>query len=237
MSPTPAKPAPAIRRCHGLKFSWWVVGALAVAFVVLAALAQGTNTLDIDLRVSEWVQRWDGAIARSIAKLGNFLGDRVFAVSLLIVAVVVLGATRQVRDLWFVVLITAGRLAALPLKGFFDSPRPNASQVEVAGFFSDFGFPSGHVLTSALTLGAIAFLLACRTPRRDLRLALLAMWFAGVSLTAYARIWYGAHWFTDTVGGALVGAAIVLVAANLSALVMAHRTRARQPTPGRTPAP
>lgn len=44
-----------------------------------------------------------------------------------------------------------------------------------------------------------------------------------VTLTGYARVWVGAHWLTDTIGGTMIGATIVLVSANLSALIAPRR--------------
>ena len=107
----------------------------------------------------------------------------------------------------------------------------------MVGSFEALGYPSGHVTTAAVTLGSIVWLIPRLLPAFDMRVPLIAVWAVGVAAAAWARIWYGAHWFTDTVGGALVGTVIVLVAANLSAIVTARRAHGTQPAPTRTPAP
>lgn len=71
---------------------------------------------------------------------------------------------------------------------------------------SDFGsFPSGHVANAA-TIATALFVIF---PRVWTAVA-GAAW---VILMAFSRTYLGAHWLSDTVGGALVGAAAALLAA------------------------
>jgi undecaprenyl-diphosphatase len=234
MSATDAKtqpPRPA------LTANWRVVAMLALGFVLLALAARGPSTHAIDLRVSDWVQQWVGPFGESLAVAGNALGYSATAVVLLAIAWVGLALLRRRQELWFLLFLVVGRLAATVLKELLDSPRPTADEVTVVGSFDTWGFPSGHVTTATVTLGATAWLMQRLLPAYDLRMPLLMAWAIGVAIAAWARIWYGAHWFTDTVGGALVGTVIVLVAANLSAIVTARRAHARQPAPTQTPAP
>jgi len=221
MRPAPDEGAAAALRRRELTCPWWVVAVLALAFASLAVLAKGSNTLGIDLDVSAWVQDRDSPLASQMASFGNFLGDMVFGLSLLAIAWVGLTVLKLRRDLWFVAIVAVERLLATQLKGLLDSPRPTVEQVSLTGTFDGTGFPSGHAMTSAITLGSISVLIARHVPRRDVMAWLFALWVAGVALTAWARIWYGAHWFTDTIGGILAGAVIVLVAANLSDLIAA----------------
>jgi undecaprenyl-diphosphatase len=201
-----------------ITFPWWLVAVLAGAFVAIALIARGNNTLALDLDVSTWVQDRDSVLAGQVADFGNFLGDRVFAISLLVVAWVGLALVGFRTDLWFVALIVA-------LKPLLESPRPSVDQVTLTRTFDSYGFPSGHTLTAALSLGTIAILVGRHTAPRTTWYPLLAIWIGGTALTAYARIWYGAHWFTDTLGGALLGFAIVMIAANLSERIAGRASR------------
>ncbi len=232
---TPDATAPPSERAD-LTCPWWLIGGLALGFVALAYIARGPNTLRMDLTVSGWVQSFDGRVAAIPARIGDTLGERPIAISLLAVIWVGLALMKRRRDLWFVSLVLIEQLLTMPLKRWFDSPRPADDQVELLLILDNTGFPSGHATTSAFLLGTVAFLLARHIPVRRGRLLILARWVIGVSLTSYARIWYGAHWFTDTIGGAIVGLVILLLAANLSATITAARSSGWRRRRTRTPA-
>ena len=200
-------------------FPWWLPALLLAAFGALALVAHGQNTLSIDTKVSDWVQGWNGRSAEGLARLGNALGGSIFGLGCLLVAWIGFTLLRRRRELWFVAIAGIGKLMAMSMKGVFDSPRPGLDQVEKHGTFDGYGFPSGHVTNAALVLGALVFVIVSVMPDSRARVWLLLLWSIGVSITAFARIWSGAHWFTDTVGGALLGASIVLIAANLSARI------------------
>ncbi len=201
---------------------WWAVALPALAFIMLGLICRGPNTLGIDLNVSHWVQDRASWWAEPLAVVGNTIGEAPVAISLLVASVVLGVILKRRRELWFLLLVAIGRLLATGLKGFFDSPRPTREQIRLHEVFDGYGFPSGHTLTSTLVAGTLVFLLARQFPRRGVYVALGLYWPLAIACTAFARIWVGAHWFTDTVGGALFGVFVVLLAANLS-LVLVNR--------------
>jgi undecaprenyl-diphosphatase len=206
-----------------------------VLFVLVSLASRGTNTLDIDLSVSEWVQDRNGAWADPLAHFGNFIGEAKAALGILAAALIWALATRKHREIWYLLFAAIGRLLGTVFKELLDSPRPSAEHVTLAEVFNGFGFPSGHTMTSAITVGSAAFLLArsIHSPRG--RLLLLAGWMLGIACTAFGRIWFGAHWFSDTVGGAAYGIAVVLIAANLSAMVTSWRSGSSRTAPVQSP--
>jgi undecaprenyl-diphosphatase len=99
-------------------------------------------------------------------------------------------------------------LCHLVLKPWFGRLRPEyavAGVVLRAGHHSPLGFPSNH----AANCFAAAVVLGCAYPR--LRAAALAV----AALVAYSRVYVGAHFPADVLGGALVGAALGAAAAVL----------------------
>lgn len=208
------------RRRADLVASWPAIIAVALLAILLSMMTRGANTLSIDRRTTDAVQQLDGQPWQVIAQVGNGLGESTYAVTVAIVILAVAVVRRDPRDIAFLCTLLILRGATTLLKELFNSPRPTRDMAEVLETFDGFGFPSGHAVTSATALGGLGFLLARHFQARAARWCIAALWLLGMAMTGYARIWVGAHWLTDVVGGSLYGIAIVLLAANMSALVV-----------------
>lgn len=207
------------RSAPSLTCPWSLIVALITLVGILSLLAHGSGTLSVDTLTTDWVQSLDRPVFSALADLGNGIGNFRIALPLWAMAAVAATALKRRRELVFLIVLLSLRGAATILKGVFASPRPTSEVAELVGTHEGLGFPSGHAVTASVAVGGIVFLALRHAPSRSVRLALVLTWCVCVALTAYARIWVGAHWLTDTIGGTLVGAAIVLVSANVSALV------------------
>ncbi len=204
---------------HDLTVPWPLVALVLMLAIVLSLFTRGANTLSIDRETTRAVQGLDGQPWQALADIGNWLGDSTVAVVVAVVLIAIAAVRRDVHDGAFLFVLLILRSAATALKGLFDSPRPSADVAELLEVFEHSGFPSGHAITGATALGGIAFLAARHARFRTGMWALPVTWVLGMAMVGYARIWVGAHWLTDVVGGSLFGMAIVFIAANTSAIV------------------
>ena len=106
------------------------------------------------------------------------------------------------------------------LKAAFGRARPE----EILLQLDSGAYPSGHVANAATVAVLLTLLLA--------RWWIAAAGAAYVVLMALSRTYLGAHWVTDTIGGALVGIAVALAMWALFAPVI-RRERERPSPPGR----
>jgi undecaprenyl-diphosphatase len=210
-SPSPGRPA--------LTVPWFAVVVVLLLATCLALISQGGNTLAIDQRTTDALQQLNGQPWRGLAQVGNTLGESTYAIPFAAILLVVSVIRRDPRDVAFLCVLLLLRGAATALKGLFDSPRPAVDVAEVLDTFDGFGFPSGHAVTSAVALGGLAFLAVRHVHSQGAAWGAALAWFAGMMMTGYARIWVGAHWLTDVIGGSLFGIAIVLIAANVSGII------------------
>jgi undecaprenyl-diphosphatase len=89
------------------------------------------------------------------------------------------------------------------LKAAVDRPRPPGSLIATSAA----AFPSGHAIASAVT--AVGLVLVLAPPGRSRwRWEVYAVVFT--SVMALSRVYLRAHWFSDTVVGALLGAGLAL---------------------------
>ncbi|MFT4307338.1 MAG: phosphatase PAP2 family protein [Microbacterium sp.] len=182
---------------------------LGLALVGLAfVLGAGTLTLGAPpFAVDAWwntvVGGWRhpalDALAYALDLAGGFwIGGLVVTV----VGAVALALRHRPRSALFLVAAQAGSaLAVQVLKHLFARERPEDILV-----LSDYGsFPSGHTAAAA-TLATVAVVLL----RRWWVVAAGAAWAVAM---AFSRTFLHAHWASDTLGGALVGAGVGLAVA------------------------
>lgn len=184
----------------------------AVVGVVLIALAcglgawvffRGPSPFAIDVW---WNQLFAAAPSQPVyifARVLDEVGGHLTAV--LIVPLAGAAALFLLRRRWsalyFLAASAGSALLVQVLKHTFGRARPEDILI-----VSDYGsFPSGHTANAA----TIAVVAAMLFPRAWVRVVGMA-W---VLLMAFSRTYLHAHWLSDTVGGALVGAGAALVLA------------------------
>lgn len=100
-------------------------------------------------------------------------------------------------------VLTAG--GVFVLKHFVQSPRPWG----IANQAATFSMPSGHATLSTALYVGMAYLIAANVSRQRRFLIYLPA-FILVFLVCLSRVYLGAHWFTDVIGGCLLGSATLL---------------------------
>jgi membrane-associated phospholipid phosphatase len=115
----------------------------------------------------------------------------------------------------FALAVLTSELLIGSVKAGIDRPRPPGSLIETSGA----AFPSGHAIATAVTAVGLVLVLAPPGPERW-RWEVRAVEFTAVM--ALSRVYLRAHWLSDTVAGALLGAGLAL---GWPALLMALRSR------------
>jgi membrane-associated phospholipid phosphatase len=167
-----------------------------------------------------WLQQWASPALTEIMRAVSLVG---YVPSCVAIAIVCGFGGRLRLGVMLILAIVLADVMTVAAKVAFESPRPDAvdARVQPFGAFEsglppmagsssvpadDFGFPSGHVATTA------AWALGLALSRR--RLWPLVVAVAGVALMALSRMYLGRHFPADVLGGLVVG---------VSALALAHR--------------
>ncbi|MHB8669613.1 MAG: bifunctional DedA family/phosphatase PAP2 family protein [Acidimicrobiales bacterium] len=219
----------------GLVLSLVALVLLGAAFglVVRAVVGEqhGHHLIAVDRPVLDFFVRhrrpWLNTVVRVVTTLG---GSAVIIPLLAVVAAV----ARWRRHTWRPLLVFAGAhggaaLLARVVKALVGRPRPPARLA--VEHFGGSSFPSGHATQVVAAWGALAFVLAVGAswPRR------VALWSAAVLVglvVGISRLYLGAHWLSDVVGGWALGAVWLLLV-----LLVAHAApdRATPEAGGRPP--
>jgi undecaprenyl-diphosphatase len=191
--------------------SMLVVAAIAWALgLTLSVLAAGDGVLDGDVRFSRWIQRLDGALPEALADFGNWIGAYTTGVVIAIVVAVWLGRLRRAQDSLLLGLVMGIRALNTTVKGWIDSPRPTPDLVRVTERADGLGYPSGHSSGALILFGALAWISWQNLPPGKLRLVAVAGSILVILVVGAARIFTGAHWPSDVLGGYLLAIATLL---------------------------
>jgi undecaprenyl-diphosphatase len=189
--------------------------------VALAAIVSVEGVLSVDLKITQEVQE-PRAIDTLLLPLMVFvsaLGYGVWPYLLVVTAVAWLLLQRQ----WVAAALVAATALAdglvVLVKVIVARPRPAADLVEVYRTVTGYSFPSGHVVHYVAFYGMIGYLVwrRLRTPpppgplARVVLRVLLVLCGALVVLVGPSRVFLGAHWPTDVLGGYLLGGACLLL--------------------------
>ena len=186
-----------------------ILAAVLLASSALLAALLAIPTTRAWIQVSDdYATWWAGAVrnqpATELAEVLSVIGSAWVTWPLRAVVAVVLAATGRLLQLAaFALAVVTSELLIGFAKNLYGRARPLDSLVETTGY----SFPSGHAIAGAVTaVGLVIVLLPAGRSR--LRWEVWAVVFTVVM--ALSRVYLQAHWLSDTVAGALLGAGIAI---------------------------
>ena len=191
----------------GVAIAAGISAACWIAFTALATIVSISNSLSLDESVLTWVGEHRNSAVTSAMQLVTWLGSA----TVLYPATIVLALWwwRRERDWRPGVTLAAALAGSTALYNIFkpiiERPRPPAEQA--VGTYTHWSFPSGHA-TQCMGFFAMLLVLVCFAGRPRLVLWAIAAPVIVVTVGA-SRIYLGAHWLTDVLGGYALGGAWV----------------------------
>lgn len=173
-----------------------------LALGVAAAIENGALLATWDEPIQRAVENARTPFMNGVMAAVTELGD-IWAVAV-VVALLLPLVWRRCRSLAFVMIAATLARPALEftLKALADRPRPDLERLLPGNGPS---FPSGHVLTAIALWGLLPPIVALFTNKRFWWWASVALSMTLIALISASRIYLGVHWFSDVVGGLLVG--------------------------------
>lgn len=179
---------------------------IIVCIIGLTVFVRNYPVSSYDLLMTREIQEqrvWDPTL---LMKFISIFGDAVFAPFPVIIATLVFYLTYRRREARFTLAVILPDLLNVLIKLLIQRPRPTLADAKVLSRFIETGFPSGHVVHYVVFFG---FLLAVMIVDKSIPL----FWriFVGILSTfliftvSISRIYLGAHWATDVIGGYLFG--------------------------------
>lgn len=130
-----------------------------------------------------------------------------------------------------VLSMTLGNLSFLSVKFFLHRLRPDLIPNQISGF----SYPSGHATISALFFTFILGIFLKRIQSSLHRFTFTTLCLLAIILTGLSRIYLGNHWFTDVIGGYILGIAALFFAAVNNRIAMRVQRQECQVSGGESP--
>lgn len=214
--------APFFDRRLNARYGWPV----ALEILLLAACLGAFGALSAAVTRDDFVTEWDRDLNERLhdthsrgVELFTHLGSFWGLLAVCLVATVLLVRRRAWTDITLLVASLVGAaLLNLLAKQAIARPRPLFHDPSVVT--TTYSFPSGHTMGTTAVYAALAIIVARRTRYAPF---VIAGSVAMIILIAASRVYLGAHYVSDVVGGVLLGLAWVLVV--VLALTIRERRR------------
>ena len=190
------------------RLSIGIYAFLIALFGVFCYFANRYDYFPGDVSISQWLQGIDNTWFKPLMQYAPY------AIGLALVIVLL-------PRLWWRAFVSIAITAASAgiiswlLKLIISRPRPDAELVQIMVGTHGLGFPSGH-MTCAAAIGGFIFYLAPKLVKTPLATGLLrALVVVIIVAVGVSRIYLGAHWYSDVVGGLFLGGLLLYPAVAL----------------------
>ena len=198
-----------------------LLASLSLSVLLISVCAHEYARFPGDLTLELHIQAFDSRFVKQAMKVVSQIGSDQVGAALVLVAVLLFIWVKNRRgDSWM--LVGAGLLSQIYqiLKLLVERPRPSPNLVSVFQQDQSSSFPSGHATFFMAFFGTLFYFSSIYISSPILRRAAQVTMVVLILLIGISRVYLGAHWPSDVVGGYLLGGLILAV------LVLIHR-RAR----------
>jgi undecaprenyl-diphosphatase len=178
--------------------------AVAVMFAMDTYLVANNALLPLDVQIALFVQSFPWGPLTYVFELTNNTAGYVQGV--VGVAAVVLLFIWDRRAGWLMAIGAISSLLDNEIKLLMSRQRPQADLLHILAPAPGYSYPSGHAVYFTWMSFMLAFALAPRIPPRYRWIPWVVASLV-IVLACTARVWAGAHWPSDVVGGFLLGLA------------------------------
>lgn len=184
----------------------YLLVAIALSFLALSAAVLYIPQFDMDLAFTNSVQAFGFPAFDNfmliVSWAGTGKGGLVIGISLILLCFL----TGYRREGWFVLATGIATIVNALVKALINRPRPTADMVELLIEAKFESFPSGHVVHYIVFFGfTIVLMVRMKRWPNWVRWPILVISALLILLVPFSRVYLGAHWLTDVIGGFLFG--------------------------------
>ena len=202
-----------------------------IGLILLSYFASQHSHFPVDLEITQAVQKISFPLFDSTMYAASVAGAKTPALVVVLLCVVALWVFRRRLEAIFVALVPVFDLSHYVFNWLVNRPIPTDDLVRVCDTSDWLGvvpgsiphylifwggtrtesFPSGHVLHFTLLCGFLFYLVSTLVKSGFTRIALQTLLLILILASGLTRIYLGTHWFSDVVGGYLLGGLLLVI--------------------------
>jgi len=179
---------------------------IATAFLGLSCCIYYFPLSFIDLDISREIQEHHNVTLDHFMAIISLFGTMPYSAITVGVTALLFFIVRLRKEAFFILLTALSGLVSSLIKLLINRPRPAKDLVRIIEITREQSFPSGHTLFYTVFFGFLIIIMGnLKFLNRYFRIGIICLSSAMILLIPFSRIYVGAHWFTDVLGGALLG--------------------------------
>ncbi len=182
-----------------------VTGAIAVLAIAMSVCAHWLSRFPGDLNLTLLFQSIHSAMLLSVMKWFSYIADSWRSALLVIFGSIVVWWRLGKWQAALTVIAGLSSLLDSVLKFVVGRPRPTPDLVQVLVFEHNKSFPSGHALFAVVFFGLMAYFAFTYLIKPSFRILIVISLLILILLIGASRVYLGAHWASDVLGGYIIG--------------------------------
>lgn len=185
---------------------------LTIGFIILSYLVHIYPPSSLDLNISHEVQKDHTLALDHFTAFISWFGHVSVAGAMTALVALLFFLFNYKREALFTILTLASGLISTVIKIMVNRPRPTKELVRIVEIAKQQSFPSGHTLFYTIFFGFLIIVMAnLKSVNHYIRVGVTVVSAAMILLIPVCRIYLGAHWFTDVLGGLILGVLCLFV--------------------------
>lgn len=181
------------------------------ACISLSYFVSNNSINQFDIGISRYIQQYANPTLDQFMVFISLFADTPYIYYSLILLTALCFIKNYKRETYFILALIPCSFTAALVKRIVNRPRPTDDLVRILEPLQSPSFPSSHVLSYTLLFGFIIVLMSSvKSIAMRVRITAIVLSSFLLILIIPSRIYLGAHWFTDTIGGLLQGSLLVL---------------------------
>lgn len=181
-----------------------VILLLLFIFCCLFLLIYPDKITKIDSPILAWVQETFSFIPKQIPIFISDFGYEMYMLPQLFIAAIFLIKIKRIRE--FILLFLFAELSyliVLIIKNIVHRPRPDIIYQKILE--TGYSFPSGHSCVNMFFYATVIFILNKIIKNENIKILTNILCITIILAVGFSRIYLGVHYFTDIVGGYILG--------------------------------